>query len=515
MMTRRTVLKVAAAGAVTAFTGVVPGLKAFAETAVALRVRRSINKMALDDPDLETYRDFVGIMRAKSSSERVSWVGFANQHGDANNFKYCPHGDWYFLPWHRGFVDMYERTAAALTKNPKFAMPYWNWTTLRDYPQAFSDKLYKGKPNPLYVPGEGDGPAVVAAGAAGSGSGSTIKRNALTGSNALTDAIVGQKVMDSIYAESNFERFATSRSVDRSVNPPKVQNNLDASWVPIGGGNQGILERTPHNNVHNRIGGYMPQSNSPRDPIFMMHHGNIDRIWASWNSRGHKNTTEPLWLNMSFTDNYIKPDGTFYTKKVSDLLTTKALGYTYDDLSKLIPIKLDPIREKNLSALFTGAPTAATKRFPVPMLETPGETNVAAKVSLGKDFKGMVAAKPTKKPSEIIAVISNIQVPPTVGAINVFVNHPSVGPSVPETDPHFVTTIAFLHHNGGGDDAHAHHKSAPSTLIDLTETLQSLGKANALADDNVTVQLVPVPMPGVDAKSVGKVVPASIEIDVF
>src|SRR5690349_4255217 len=109
--------------------------------------------MALDDPDLATYRDFVGIMLAKPQTAPLSWTGFANQHGDAKAFRFCPHGDWYFLPWHREFVLMYERAASVLTKNPGFAMPYWDWTALRDYPAAFSDPQYKGKPNPLFVNG--------------------------------------------------------------------------------------------------------------------------------------------------------------------------------------------------------------------------------------------------------------------------------------------------------------------------------------------------------------------------
>ena len=39
----------------------------------------------------------------------------------------------------------------------------------------------------------------------------------------------------------------------------------------------------------------MPNGNSPMDPIFLMHHGNIDRIWWRWNCRGRVNTTDPLW----------------------------------------------------------------------------------------------------------------------------------------------------------------------------------------------------------------------------
>src|SRR5262245_47681142 len=112
MVTRRTALKaIGTMGAATVFSGTVPGLKAIAQT--RLRVRRCVNDMALDDPDLETYRDFVGIMLYdKSQLERVSWLSFASQHGDELGFKYCPHGDWYFLPWHRGYVEMYERAAA-------------------------------------------------------------------------------------------------------------------------------------------------------------------------------------------------------------------------------------------------------------------------------------------------------------------------------------------------------------------------------------------------------------------
>ena len=43
----------------------------------------------------------------------------------------------------------------------------------------------------------------------------------------------------------------------------------------------GMLEATPHNTVHNTIAGDMATMLSPRDPIFFLHHANIDRIWAS------------------------------------------------------------------------------------------------------------------------------------------------------------------------------------------------------------------------------------------
>lgn len=499
MVTRRTALKaVVAAGAVTVFSGTVPGLRAFA-AAPKLRVRRSVNSMALDDPDLETYRDFVGIMRDKPQTDRVSWLGFANQHGDENDFKYCPHGDWYFLPWHRGFVEMYEKAAAVLTKNPKFALPYWDWTTLRQLPQAFTDKQYKGKANPLYVPGRGDDPGMV--------------RNTLTGPNALTDALVGPRVIASIYKETVFEVFGTSRSVDRSGPTPVVQNNLDPKWVPMGGGNQGILERTPHNNVHNNIGAFMPQSNSPRDPIFMMHHGNIDRIWAYWTALGRKNSPDPLWLNMPFTNNYITPDGKFYTKIVKNLQSIEALGYTYDNMPKPDKKTVDPLRTKNLQALFNPASPGKPKRVKQTNTKAAKPTaHLNVPFALEPAMLKSVAPPPTQKepPREVVAIISDIKIGDNVRAIRVFINRETVTQDVPDTDPHFVTTISFLAHSAKG--AHAHHKSLPSTIVDLTETLLGLSKGKEIGSDKISVQLLPVPTPGVPLTAVGDVVPGAIEI---
>jgi tyrosinase len=44
----------------------------------------------------------------------------------------------------------------------------------------------------------------------------------------------------------------------------------------------GVLEAFPHNQVHNDIGGFMQDNLSPVDPIFFLHHSNIDRLWDVW-----------------------------------------------------------------------------------------------------------------------------------------------------------------------------------------------------------------------------------------
>src|SRR5262249_3310567 len=49
---------------------------------------------------------------------------------------------------------------------------------------------------------------------------------------------------------------------------------------------QRSLEGHIHAGVHNAVGGDMASSNSPADPVFFLHHANIDRLWALW-QRAH------------------------------------------------------------------------------------------------------------------------------------------------------------------------------------------------------------------------------------
>lgn len=497
MTTRRTILKAAlVSGAATVFSGSLGAMSAFA---AGLPTRRSLHGMALDDPDLETYRHFVELMLAKKQSASVSWLGYSLQHGNYNTgaYKYCPHGDWYFLPWHRGFVCMYENAARAFTGNKNFAMPYWDWSVDRDFPAAFSDKTYKGKPNPLYVEGR-----------------------TLTNPKhwPLPDSVVGPKVMEEIYQETDFQLFGTSKNPD--------QDNLDMSWVVAGGGVQGTLERTPHNTIHNWIGKYMPSAGSPRDPIFMMHHSNIDRIWAVWNALGRSNTsgmdatTQNLWLEMNFKDNYIKPNGQLYSLVVKDVQSTAALGYTYENLPQADNKVPDAQRSKHLLSLFgTGADIQNldnVRILPTPNQEAATLQKPLVKQSrISKPLRDMVVNKAAAnaRTPEVFALIKDIEVSPAIEAVRVFVNMENANTDTPDTDPHFVTMIGFLEHSGHGGTNHG--KMPPSALVELTATLRGLAASGMLTDNSISVALVPVLREGVAADQTAKVVPATIEIAVI
>jgi tyrosinase len=64
------------------------------------------------------------------------------------------------------------------------------------------------------------------------------------------------------------------------------------------------FEGMPHNPVHNIIGSVMADMSSPTDPIFWLHHANIDRLWSAWQQGGGGRTTPPSnnsYWNGNFT----------------------------------------------------------------------------------------------------------------------------------------------------------------------------------------------------------------------
>jgi len=235
----------------------IPGMVAVARAQNRqLPLRRSLQGLAWNDPIIATYRDAVGIMKKMSTSQKFNWIKLSEIHGSSAGFKFCPHGNWYFLPWHRGFTATYERIVRHLTKNNDFAMPFWDWTANPRMPQVFlSRRTPDGKTNWLFVTDRG------------------VQRT-WPRTRPMPSNIVGQNVLNTILAATPYEIFGTSR--------PRGQNSLDPSWVTRRTGTQGVLEATPHNNVQNNIGGWMPTPSSPRDPIFFMHHSNVDRIWDLW-----------------------------------------------------------------------------------------------------------------------------------------------------------------------------------------------------------------------------------------
>ncbi|WP_164937060.1 tyrosinase family protein [Bradyrhizobium vignae] len=489
----------------------IPGMKALA--AGQPPERRTLEGLAWNDPIVATYRDAVGLLKQKSAADKTGWAGLAAIHGlNPGAYKFCPHGNWYFLPWHRAYILTYERIIRQLTNNDDFALPYWDWTTNPTMPEVFLDpKTKDGKPNWLYVDDNDF---------------QQDWKRTWPATDPMPSRFVGPAVLQDILQAPDYESFGTSR--------PRGQDSLDASWVLKRTGLQGTLERLPHNMVHNSIGGWMPSAMSPRDPIFFMHHCNLDRLWAVWNSLGNSNSDDHFWKDMTFTDNFVNPDGSSYSPKVSELASPETLGYTYGLPStsivatsfpnlialqgKLVTLHASGVPKSPDVKTFTASPSGLdfgtiSNPLTVPVSVDAGLIAAVSRrrpVSSGTEFLNFAAAREQRATgARVFAFVRDVATTqPQNTEFRVFLDHPGLNAQTPVSDPGYVGSFGiFVHGEHGG---HGGGDANPSFALDLTGAMQRVYAGGQPPSGKIDLQFIPVPIAPNDP--VGTLRPGAVEI---
>jgi len=421
-----------------------------------VRVRRDIGELAFDDPILETYREAVAAMQALPADDPRNWVNQAQIHLD-----FCPHGNWFFLPWHRAYLGAFEAICRDLTGDNDFALPYWDWAKDPQVPAAFYEPEWNGGLNPLVNNTREVGP-----------------------DNTIPLDSTGCEVIESILDETDFELFASGQ--------PFSQNSTDTAFQRAQG-SSGDLERTPHNDVHVFVRGDMITFMSPLDPVFWLHHCNVDRVWALWNSRNNPNTDDPLWLDFTFEGNFVTPQNDVFDVTIGELQDTLALGYRYDNVA-LPPESAMLARPRVMTvARETFANTDA--KIAKPEQETAFAVKLSAAAT--ETAQGKTPATEGGRISRVIAVVRDVVIPKDLDVrVRVFLNCSYLEPDTPTNDPHYVGSFTFfvdLKMLESG--VHGDH-SKRSYTFDLTPTLAKLRRSKREITDELKVQLIPVSFTG-------------------
>jgi tyrosinase len=103
---------------------------------------------------------------------------------------------------------------------------------------------------------------------------------------------------------------------------PNVADYVRFTWALEGWGRRPDSTRLPaHNHVHDWVGGIMSNPKySPADPVFWLHHAEVDRLWNIWQDK-HPNAHPPL----SDADRIFDPwVATYDTVKLIE-----GMGYAY------------------------------------------------------------------------------------------------------------------------------------------------------------------------------------------
>ncbi|MGB6230042.1 MAG: tyrosinase family protein [Litorimonas sp.] len=285
-----------------------------------VRVRRNVLNLDAGDRTLHWYSLAVEAMQAIPPTQYDSWWFQANIHGDPDRstfnpyFSRCQHQSWYFLPWHRGYITAFEAIVAdkvARLGGPSdWALPYWDYTEplsvqpyARYLPEAFRAPTQDGTRNPLF----------------------SRRNTPPSGKVGLTDTQVSRAALK----EDVFSRAGEGVPPGFGGPPTGFSHAGQVS---------GELESVPHNVVHVQVGGNMGLVElAARDPIFWLHHANIDRLWEMWHQEpNHDEPTDPAWRSgQRFTLH--DGSGAVFHFDCNDMIDTRAVlhGYVYDDLDNV------------------------------------------------------------------------------------------------------------------------------------------------------------------------------------
>jgi tyrosinase len=306
-------------------------------TTPAVRTRKNVFTLGNPGDDLDWYAKAVAALKNLPITDPTSWRYQGAVHGypghshdpfavagealpsnaDQRQFwNQCQHGTWFFLPWHRNYLACFEEiVAATVTKlgGPAgWALPYWNYSDTTNPNAASLPPAFLDDNNPLWL----------------------ANRNMTSQSDQLPP---GHVSLDCL-THSPFD--GASNGGDPGFGGP------DTAFNHIGN-TFGWLESLPHNVVHDDVGGLMSDPDTAAlDPIFWLHHANIDRLWEVWTHRDPSFTdpTDPAWLTqVPFTLH--DSNGEVVTFTPSQMLDTTKVrhGYKYDDIS-------DPIQQTAAAA---------------------------------------------------------------------------------------------------------------------------------------------------------------------
>jgi tyrosinase len=262
-----------------------------------------------------------------------------------------------FLPWHREFVLLFENALRQLS-GKDIAVPYWDWTDPASVASVFADDFMGGNGDP-------DEDFAVTTGPFRKGAWTlNVQPVGLEWSSSATTYITRRMGAPGELPTTDDVAFALAAPLydvppyDPSSDPTMSFRNALEGWRPPldfihGCGPDGVMVGQPlpvrdlelHNAVHAWVGGVLlPNAGtsyvgtmltpptSVNDPVFFLHHSNIDRIWAQWQEAHGVDTYVPrAGSHMNNVDDVMHPfeeDGIVATPAtVADI---HELGYRYE-----------------------------------------------------------------------------------------------------------------------------------------------------------------------------------------
>ena len=316
------------------------------KAAIVAAVKKSKTVPSPWKPSISYYDQFV-LWHRQAFLCSVGWDQTGNWAGAAHNSPT-------FLPWHRQFLQLFDEMLQEVSGDPTMTIPYWDWTDPASTAAVFADDFMggEGDPNQDWAVTTGpfrkgqwkitvQDPKVLMT------ENTTPKPFIVRNFGAFppgdvslpTAADVSETLMGHRYDHAPYNGQSP---VDRSFRNrlegwrDATDAECDSGWI-----NQSEEKGAPHvmhNVVHIYVGGIwqtgdktsegtMAYNTSPNDPVFFVHHANIDRIWAAWEVQGggHYKPRDSAPYGWNATDTMWP----WYDRTINSWFGTERNGYRY------------------------------------------------------------------------------------------------------------------------------------------------------------------------------------------
>jgi hypothetical protein len=250
-----------------------------------------------------------------------SYIEWAQIHGPDGP---CEHGSELVWPWHRAYLLLFEDALRAsdppLTSN--LTIPYWDWTekpTGARYPAQFETM------HGLFPP------------------------------------------------DDECPTMEACRETAPHPQPPFSAKTIESLqkltvWADYGGSmsEKGGLEARPHDTIHGTyIGGLNADvPTAAHDPLFWVHHANLDRLWSEWQAQAVKDGRDPNPVCGTCPINWISP------RTASEFFDIAKLGYSYAPKQTPALESLGAAGPGLLSIAFPATPSFVEVPLVIPPLAT-------------------------------------------------------------------------------------------------------------------------------------------------
>lgn len=421
---------------------------------------------SLTPEEVEAYAAGVELMKSREFIDPTSWLYQANIHGVPGGttcgtatpgsypaWNTCQHGTYFFLSWHRMYLYFFERILRSAVQEAigdpdyPFALPYWNYQVHPLLPEPFRVPN-NAAANPLWTP-----------------------RSAWCnqGLTCVPPPASSSEVALALLHFCNCPGTSSCAGCQRYLDPLLTFGSEYSAFPQHLWNGHGQLETQPHDIVHVVIGGWMSRVDcSARDPIFYLHHANIDRLWQVWLNLG-LGRANPLgadsWKNQEFTFFDETGEAVVLTGcQVVDM--AGQLGYVYDG------VPVENVQHCD-EPIFTPDQSAQQKE----LLAASGDVQVelgaepvTVIVPLSNDLDRQILETAQTDSGRILLNVDDVTLVNPGGAYSIYIN------LMPweEPDPsssHFAGNLGIF-----GNPNHAHEQDRSYDVTDHVVALSQKGR---------------------------------------